>query len=353
MEGVPPGAGGLMASEITTRSFSNPRRVVVSAGGEQTMDLELAYAGEVKGTVVDQTGTIVAGVYVRMDLTSGGDMCEAMTDAKGQFDCASLSGGTYIPTVAPLPGGRQGLAPATGDHFDPLEIPPDGIVSMVTLAIRNERLSIRGTVIDDVGAPVPDVQVEALGHGDSTMDPPSTMTDTNGHFEIGELAGGNYTVQARVADGSETELHGVAAGGAPISIVLARAGAIEGTLVGFSGTPDVFTYLLGQNTKLTRAIVDGTHFSTIGLAPGRYSIEATAGAAVDAQQVDVHAGETVKVTLQDRAPAASRARSPTSRPTRRSRACAATRSCSSPARRAPSHLHPHSSPSPTPPVTIR
>jgi hypothetical protein len=107
-------------------------------------------------------------------------------------------------------------------------------------------------------------------------------------------------LRARAADGSETEVRDVAAGGEPVSIKLARAGAIEGTLVGFSRPPDVFTLQNTPGGKLTRALVDGQRFSTIGLAPGRYTIEAQGGAEVDAQAVEIRPGETAKVTLRNR-----------------------------------------------------
>jgi RNA polymerase sigma-70 factor (ECF subfamily) len=299
IEGIPPGPGQLSAMDYPSKAFSEWIPVALGPTDDKTVDLDLARAGEVKGTVVDQTGDAIRGVYVRMDLTSGGDMCEAMTDAKGQFDCALLFGGVYRPTVAPLPGGRQGFAPAKGDLFEPISVPKDGVVT-VTIAVKHERVAIRGSVVDDAGVTMPDVYIEAIGRGDSSMDSPSTMSDAEGRFEIGDLARGVYTLQARAADGSETLVREVAAGGESVTIKLARAGAIEGTLVGFSKSPDVFTLQNIPGGKLTRALVDGSRFSKLGLAPGRYTIEAQIGAEVDAQPVEIHPGETVKVTLRNR-----------------------------------------------------
>ena len=39
------------------------------------------------------------------------------------------------------------------------------IVTGIKLAIKYERLAIRGTVADDTGQPVADVHVEAIGRG--------------------------------------------------------------------------------------------------------------------------------------------------------------------------------------------
>jgi hypothetical protein len=92
----------------------------------------------------------------------------------------------------------------------------------------------------------------------------------------------------------------VVAGGETVTLKLARAGAIEGTLVGFSKSPDVFTHMHAPGGKVMRALVDGSRFSRIGLAPGRYTVEAQAGAEVDALSVEVRSGETAKVTLRNR-----------------------------------------------------
>jgi RNA polymerase sigma-70 factor (ECF subfamily) len=300
IESVPTGPGRLNAWEMSSKAFSEWIPVDIGPADEKTIDLDLACAGEVKGTVVDQAGSAVPGVYVRMDLAGSDDMCEAMTDATGQFDCSMLYGGMYKPTVSPLPGGRQGLAPAKGDALELIRVPKDGVVTGVTLAVVHERVVIRGSVVDDTGIAIPDVFIEAIGRGNSSMDAPSTMSDADGRFEIGDLARGAYMLRARAADGSETEVRDVAAGSESITVTLSRAGAIEGTLVGFSKSPDMFALLNVPGGKLTRLLVDGARFSKLGLAPGRYTIEAQTGAEVDAQSVEVRPGETAKLTLRNR-----------------------------------------------------
>ena len=93
-----------------------------------------------------------------------------------------------------------------------------------------------------------------------------------------------------------------AAGSTAVSIKLTRAGAIEGTLTGFDGSTAVFFWSAdrgpGQNG---RALVQGATFSRTGMAPGRYVIEAIAGAHTDAASVEVRAGETAHVELHSRA----------------------------------------------------
>jgi hypothetical protein len=48
------------------------------------------------------------------------------------------------------------------------------------------------------------------------------------------------------------------------------------------------------------AIVEGTRFSRMGLPPGRYTVEATAGADGDGQSVEIKPGETTRVELRSR-----------------------------------------------------
>ena len=132
------------------------------------------------------------------------------------------------------------------------------------------------------------------------MDFPSALTDASGRFEIASLARGTYTLAAHAGDGSDGTLPDVAAGTTAASIKLARAGALDGTLTGFSTTPTVFYWSATGPEQSGRAAVDGAKFSRAGVTPGRYTIEAV-GAETDAVSVEVHAGETVHVDLRSRA----------------------------------------------------
>src|SRR5262249_26223807 len=103
MEGVPTGPGRLVAIDYPSKAFSELLPVNLGPTDDKTIDVDLGCAGEVKGTVVDQAGSAIPGVYVRMDISGGGDYCQAITDAKGRFDCSMPLGGLYQPTVSPLP----------------------------------------------------------------------------------------------------------------------------------------------------------------------------------------------------------------------------------------------------------
>ena len=299
---LPVGPGQLIAWDSPTNAFADPVQIVMVADDDKAVDFELYRLAELRGTVVDEAGAPVRGVYVQYALANGGDdWCETLTDARGEFVCARLTGGEYRATVTPSPGARQAFAPAVGDHFDLARVPRAGVTTGIKLAIKNERLAIRGTVVDDTGSPIPDVHITALARGDASMDPPSTLSDPAGHFEIDNLARGTYILRAHAADGSEAELPGVAAGSASASLRLARAGAIEGTLTGFAVPPVVFVMSSdGRPGGGRAAIIDGTKFSRIGLPAGRYTVEATEGADVDGQSVEIKPGETTHVELRSR-----------------------------------------------------
>jgi hypothetical protein len=125
------------------------------------------------------------------------------------------------------------------------------------------------------------------------------MSDSGGRFEIAGLAHGAYRVHAHAADGSDAELRGIEAGGEPITIKLTRPGAIDAELLGFSSTPQV-ELRGGPRGGPRRVLVDAGHASVTALPPGRYTLQARAGAELDSQSVDVQAGETAHVALRSR-----------------------------------------------------
>src|SRR6185503_15130345 len=105
------------------------------AGEDKQLDIELDSAGEVKGTVLDEAGKPVPGVYVRL-INDEGDLGESMTDATGQFDAGSMSGGDYQPTVYPSPMTGQPFEPTTGDRLPTIKVPKDGVVTGIKLAVK-------------------------------------------------------------------------------------------------------------------------------------------------------------------------------------------------------------------------
>jgi len=302
LEGLPPGDQRITAMGGELRAFTPDKPVTLAAGDDRTLDLELDYAGQANGTVVDEDGVPVPNVCVHLELASGAsDEGECMTDARGAFDCGIMLGGEYLPAVYPSPLAGQAFAPAIGARFETIRVPRDGAVTGIRLAIKHDRLAIRGKIVDDLGADVSDVHIELLGRDRLGTALPSAMSDASGRFAIGELARGNYSLHARGADGSETEVSNIPAGSETVTMTLARPGAIEGALIGFSTTPIVALRIdTPDMVTASRAIVEGNQFSASGVPPGRYTVLAQVGVEVDGQAVDLRPGETLRLTLRGR-----------------------------------------------------
>jgi len=303
LEGLPEGSHRISAGSHNVRAFAEQKTVTLAAGDDKTLDIELDCAGQVKGTVVDEDGQPVPNAYVRLELASGaGDQGESMTDTNGAFDCGSMQGGDYRAAVYPSPLAGWAFAPAVGEQLGLIHVPRDGTVTGIKLAIKHERVTIRGKVVDDLGADLSDVHVEAIGLGRGRTEMGAgVMSDATGRFEIGNLARGSYSLLAYAADGSETELFNIPTGSAAVTIKLARPGAIEGTLLGFSTTPAVEIHTETSDLSTGRyVLVEGGRFSASGLPPGRYTVRAKAGTEVDGQAVEVHPGESIQLMLRSR-----------------------------------------------------
>jgi hypothetical protein len=300
LEGLQPGQVRFFAGSASLKAFTSPEKpVVVAAGEDKLFDMELNFAGRVKGVVVDESGKPVPAVYVRL-INTEGDFGESMTDAKGEFDAGSMSGGDYRASVYPSPMAGQAFEPAAGDEFS-VKVPKDGTVTGIKLAIKYETFTISGTVTDDAGGPVADVHIEAIGRGKGGIDLPSIMSTADGTFRIKNLARGNYTLHAHAFDGGEADAYNIAAGAENVALVLVRAGAIEGTLVGFSSAPAVFLRTLTPDLFIGgNPIVEGTRFWQTGLRPGKYAVEARAGGEIDGTSVEIKSGQTAKITLTSR-----------------------------------------------------
>ena len=300
LEGLSVGRYRLYAAN--DKAFTDHPYVIVP--GDQTVDLELDGGGEILGTVVDEAGSPVTGVMVRYESLDGNDACSSMTDAKGGFDCATLAGHLdYEPHVFPTVQPQQPFKPASGDRL-PLVHVEDGatIVRDVRLAIGHTQLAIRGKVVDDTGATMPDARVTMIG-ADTWGDPSRTRADEGGGFVIDGLTPGRYGLRARLPDGSVGQALNVEAGASGVVIELVRPGAIDGTLVGFTGSPWVLAAIeLRGEGDVHQAKIDGDRFSIAGLKPGSYTVQGFVdGIQLDGTAVEVKTGATSTVALRARA----------------------------------------------------
>jgi protocatechuate 3,4-dioxygenase beta subunit len=283
-------------------AFAPPQSIQIAPVGVTTHDFELSGAAMVQGTVVDEGGSPVPNVYVRL-IDPKGDIGESMTDAKGEFLCTSmLGGGDYRPAVFPSPGARTAFPPATA--YAPINLADgDAFVKGIKIAIKNNRLAIAGRVLDDAGHAIPDVHIEAFGRGfgGNSALLPSVRADGSGAFVISDLAPGPYMLHAHAGDGSEVELADVPAGTKGVELRLVRPGSIEGELVGFTSTPRVHARQITAQLQIgNEAVIEGNRFSITGLTPGKYIIEALGTDQNAGQSVTVKAGQSTRVKLESK-----------------------------------------------------
>lgn len=165
--------------------------------------------GAISGTVVDQDGDPIAGVTVAL---SGTATDSTTTGADGTYSFTGLAPGTYTVTETTPTGYTDGgeTAGSLGGTVT------DDVIADIPLAagegsvgndfdenVIPDPASISGTVVDDLGRPIPGVTV-TLG-GDVTA---TTVTDADGNYSFAGLPAGTYTVNeaqpAGYGDGVDT-----------------------------------------------------------------------------------------------------------------------------------------------------
>jgi len=311
--GVPAGQHELVAGYFDD-AFMLPTKFKLGAGETKRLDFELDQAGTIAGTVVDKAGKPVPGVFVAWLHEKTGDIGRGTTDAQGRYRCGAMTGGgTYRASVSAAPGAQRPFPTADGSPYPALVV-KDGrtVIENVELRIDLQKLKIAGRVVDGNGAGIADAQVRAtLTAGDQPgafnvwQKLPSTFTDADGNFTLGDLTAGIYALQARSVDGGEGSLANITAGATGAVIKLLRPAGIEGKLVGFGATPPVvYAVPLFGGGRWISGTVDGATFRVRGLSPGRYMVSAQTTFEGDGKVVQITSGEIVQLTLTSRGRAA-------------------------------------------------
>jgi 5-hydroxyisourate hydrolase-like protein (transthyretin family) len=252
-------------------AFTRSKPVIVAAGETQNIDLTLDLAGSIEGVVVDQNGAPVPSVFLRFSLLGGADFGAATTAEDGTFAARALSGGgSYVFEVRLHDGSAMVFAPASGKRFPAVPV-ADGTthVKDLRVAIRYERMSIAGIVLDAEGNPQADVLVRAERSENRYAHAASTTTDARGAFTLRDVPAGTYTVIARSVRGEVRE-EKVEAGRTGVVLRMRAFSEIDGVLVGFTSSPRVVARLEGGVGYAAR--VTGTTFKIRDVPPGTYEI---------------------------------------------------------------------------------
>jgi hypothetical protein len=307
IRGVGAGTHEIYAESKRVGAFTRDRTVTVTAGEDKTgVDIELDLAGSIAGVVVDQDGAPVPGVFLSFSLVRGKDFGSATTADDGTFTARALSGGgDYVYEVRQRDGSAIVLPPATGKRFPPVAVENGQThVTGVRVQIRYEALAITGRVTGTDGKPVADATVRAVPQGMQWFRVPSTTSDQTGAFTLRDLSAGTYTVNASGTQG-DGSVASIAAGAKNVAIRLLAPGRIDGTLKGFTKTPTVTALGGGVDSfERFRASVTGSTFTIRNVPPGKYTVQAMAGAggaerATAVVEVAVGQVQTVTLTVQE------------------------------------------------------
>ena len=268
------------------------------------VDIELSWSASVVGVVVAEDGTGVPGVAVQLNDVASATSSECITDGAGRFECSPLPVGEYQPVIKRTPHASNGIPSAAAGGFPRVSVPSDDArVEGVRLVVRLDHAEIAGHVVNGEGQGQPDVRVSALAAAtasDPWQEAPGATTNTHGAFAIRDLSEGTYDVRALAGDGRLTVTRAVPAGQRNVVMTLSPVGRIQGQLEGFAAPPDVVARgLLPEAGATARAAVDQQTFNFEGLAPGTYKVMALSPSGGAVQDVDVHGGQTAKVTLKN------------------------------------------------------
>jgi len=296
LEGLRPGGYRI---QVTAYGHPAPKQPLLAVlelvRNLEDLRIVLERGGAVEGRAADPEGAPVGGAHV---LALGASAGETITRDDGGFRIDGLAPGEY--RVMALGGAAAGPLLARGRDERPdivRTLVQGGQVSSVRLTVEPRTGEIRGQVVDHRRQPVPDAFVDAEREpagggtdGDRALDimrlglgRAPVLTDLNGHFKLGKLAPGSYTVHAFRRGGGEAIAEHIKVG-ATVSLTILATGSIAGTVVATDGrAPEEFFIRIADDTTGFR---DGAEFSGTGgrwvlpgVPPGNFEISTDQGLA--------------------------------------------------------------------------
>jgi hypothetical protein len=273
----------------------------VSAG-----EIRLPRGHRISGRIVDPDGEPLEG-EIHIEALDGdlapyylSDRTHRRSDSRGDFELENLPPGEYSV-----------VAQAMGYPAEQVTVVLEGEGGAdLGPIVFEDGLGIAGVVVDPAGEPVAGAQVTAS----RTPEPMEEMlgqetesanaeTSPDGSFRLRGLDEGSFRLFAGAPGYRGDEPLTVEAGAADVVLVLQRAGAIAGTVVGADGKPIVGYHVLAESgeRRFGRArdfhsAFDG-RFQIDQLAPGEYAITVMAEGLKPGKlsRIAVRAGETTEV----------------------------------------------------------
>jgi protocatechuate 3,4-dioxygenase beta subunit len=276
IKALPPGTHTLVASD-GEHAPARASAITIESKGIDGIEIVMKAGGVLAGTVVDGARKPAPFAAVRV----GGDGQQmwmidgrmASTDKDGKFELRGLARTKLKVRAESDAAASPVVAVDLTDASDKLDLE-------LVLDVGG---TIAGTVVDEKGAPVAEVQVNAFPDilGGSPQDAmvlaglSSASTDGGGRFTIRGLPAGEYRVRAsRQSKGRyEWGQQGVQAktGDTNVKITLAAPGSVTGKLVLEDGKPPSLANVSLNQQSMEAAKADGT-FTLPDIAPGTYDL---------------------------------------------------------------------------------
>ncbi len=245
----------------------------VSPGGTTTLDFTLIMPpGMISGKVTDIQTNPIEGATINV-YSSQLLVATALTDSSGNYNITNLSTDNYIVTASKATFQTQAVGAMVNA----------GDTTTVNFTLTMPPGMITGTVIDDIGM---------MGIGGATINVYSssqslvatTLTDSSGNYNITNLSTDNYIVTASKATFQTQALGAMVTAGATTTvnfILMSPTGIITGTVKDgmMNNIEGASVQVFSGQTFIASALTDMVGSYTIpDLAPGEYSVTASAGA---------------------------------------------------------------------------
>ena len=192
------------SDSVTSRGYTGGAETDVTLSAGQAMQVSFvlqAVTAHLRGTIRDDTDAPIANIKIVAQLTSDPNSTESITpvtDSNGAFD-AGVRGGTWEIALECGVAQQRGYVDVYGNEFNVT----DGVdQDNITLAFPRFTATISGSVKDNVGHPIPGVQMDAdqpIAGSPFDYGPGCVVTDNNGNYTLKVLAG-SWTVSASSDD---------------------------------------------------------------------------------------------------------------------------------------------------------